>query len=80
MRNPRGVHCRVATRLAALVAEYDVELEIVGRGDPVDCSSVLDVLGLGLVPGSRVCFSARGRNAHEVLIVVNELFSHTSDP
>jgi len=80
VKNPKGIHCRVATRLADIVAGHSVEIKISGSNESVDCSSILDVLGLALVHGSRVCFTARGSDAYNVLTTVEALFSRTSDP
>jgi len=80
VNNPNGIHCRVATRLADIVAGHSVEITVSGSEEPVDCSSVLDVLALGLVHGSHVCFTAHGPDAHNVLTSIETLFSQTSDP
>jgi phosphotransferase system HPr (HPr) family protein len=80
VENQKGIHCRVATRLAEVVAGHNVKMKIVGSDDWVDCSSILDVLGLALVHGSRVRFTARGPAAHRVLSAVQTLFSRISDP
>ena len=80
MENPNGIHCRVATRLAEIVADHSVAMKIVGSNESVDCSSILDILGLALVYGTRVCFTAEGPDAHSVLTAVAALFSRTTDP
>lgn len=80
VENCKGIHCRVATRLAEIVAGHEVTMKIAGNNESVDCSSILDVLSLALVHGSRVCFTARGPDADNVLGAVRALFSRTTDP
>ena len=80
VENPKGIHCRVTTRLAAIVADHTVAMKIVGSKESVDCSSILDVLGLALVHGSRVCFTAEGPDTDKVLNSIAALFSQTTDP
>ena len=80
VENPKGIHCRMATRLAEIVADHTVAMKIVDGKESVDCSSILDVLGLGLVHGTYVCFTAKGPDAHTVLTAVAALFSRTTDP
>ncbi len=76
--NPRGVHCRVADRLIEIVAEHNVSVLITDREEAVDCTSILELLSLGLVHGSKVCFTAEGPDAHEVATAIDQLLSDNS--
>ena len=80
VQNPKGIHCRVATRLAQIVAEHDATVQITGSDGPVDCSSILDILSLALVHGSRVRLAAEGPDADRVLAAVERLLSRSDDP
>jgi phosphotransferase system HPr (HPr) family protein len=73
--NPKGVHCRVATRLIEIIDAHDANVQITNRGEPVDCSSILEILGLALVHGSQVRFTAQGPDAHKVAAAVDCLLS-----
>ncbi len=80
VKNPKGVHCRVATRLIEIIDAHDANVRITDRGEPVDCSSILEILGLALVHGSLVRFTAQGLDAHKVAAAVDSLLSdHTAD-
>lgn len=69
----RGVHGRVATRLAEVAARYGVTL-LIRRGDEVvDCSSILDVLALALTMGAEVCLTAEGDQANEAMVAAAQL-------
>lgn len=65
--NERGIHGRVATRLAEIAAEYRVSLEISRGEETVDCSSILDVLALALVQETEICLRAGGEQATAAL-------------
>lgn len=69
----RGVHGRVATRLAEVAARYGVML-LIRRGDEVvDCSSILDVLALALTMGSEICLTAEGDQAKDAMAAAMQL-------
>jgi len=80
VQNLKGIHCRVATRLAEIVADHEATVQITGSDGPVDCTSILDILSLALVHGSRVRFTAQGPDADKVLAAVETLLSRTNDP
>ena len=78
--HPKGVHCRVAARLIEIIDAHDAEARITDRGEPVDCSSILEILGLALVHGSVVNFTAQGPEAQKIAAAVDRFLSdHTSD-
>ena len=58
--NARGVHGRVATRLAEAALNHKVRLTLCRDGDCIDCGSILDVLALALVQGTEVSLQAEG--------------------
>ncbi len=76
--NPKGVHCRVATRLIEIIDAHDANVRITDRGEPVDCSSILEILSLALVHGSLVRFTAQGTDAHKVAAAIDSLLSDQS--
>jgi phosphotransferase system HPr (HPr) family protein len=80
VQNRKGIHCRVATRLAQIVAEHDATLQITGSDGSADCSSILDILSLALVHGSRIRLVAEGPDAARVLAAVERLLSRSDDP
>jgi len=73
--NPNGVHCRVAERLIKVIDEHEATVRIIHQGQPVDCISILELLSLALVQGSRVRFTAQGPDAEQVVTAVEQVLS-----
>ncbi len=73
--NPNGVHCRVAERLMKIIDEHEACVQIIDQGQPVGCDSILELLSLGLVQGSRVQFTAQGPDADQVVAAVDQVLS-----
>jgi phosphotransferase system HPr (HPr) family protein len=78
--NERGVHGRVATRLAEIARAHKVTLQIIGKNEIVDCSSVLDVLALALVQGTPVVLEVRGEQAATALATAAAVITNRDDP
>ncbi len=78
--NKRGVHGRVATRLAEIASAYAVRVHI-RRGEQwVDGASILDVLALALVEGSEIDLMVAGERAGEALSAAASLLMAQDDP
>ncbi len=80
VRNRRGIHCRVATRLASVVEAYDAVVEIVTDQEQIVVSSILDILSLGLGRGREVTLKANGPDAVEALAAVESVLCQAEDP
>jgi phosphotransferase system HPr (HPr) family protein len=78
--NERGVHGRVATRLAEIAAEFAVELRIQRGEERAECSSILDVLSLALVQDTEICLQATGERAEGALAAAAEVITAHEDP
>jgi len=78
--NQRGVHGRVATRLAEIAAEYGVRLQIIRGEETVECSSILDVLALALVQGTEISLCAHGEKAKEALQAARAVIASQDEP
>ena len=78
--NERGVHSRVATRLAEIALDYGVVLRIDRDGEGADCSSILDVLSLALDCGDEVRLQAEGARAAEALAAAVLVLARRDDP
>jgi phosphotransferase system HPr (HPr) family protein len=61
--NRRGVHSRVATGLAMIAREHAVGLQIIHGPHLIDCTSILDVLSMALVCGTRLTVRVQGDGA-----------------
>ncbi len=77
--NTRGVHGRVATRLAEIAADHQVCLTLTRDGEMVDCASILDVLALALVQGTVITLRAEGEQAGAALVVAREVLMGQDD-
>ena len=75
--NPNGIHCRVAERLMKVIDEHKASVQIIDQGQPVDCSSILELLSLALVQGSRVQFKALGPDAEQVAVALERVLSES---
>ena len=75
--NHRGVHSRVATGLAMIARERGVLLQIIHGPHRIDCSSILDVLSMALVRGTRLSVRVEGggEETEQALAEVERLFS-----
>ena len=73
--NPNGIHCRVAERLIRVIEEHEAAVQIIDQGVPIDCTSILELLSLALVQGSRVRFTAQGPDAELVAAAVEQILS-----
>ncbi len=68
-----GVHGRVAVQLAEIAEEKKVELHIASGGRQVSCNSILELLGLALVQGTRISVQVQGDRAEDALQAVRKL-------
>ena len=68
-----GVHGRVAVQLAKIAEEKKVELHIASGGRQVSCNSILELLGLALVQGTKISVRIRGDKAEDALQAVRKL-------
>ena len=73
--NPNGVHCRVAECLIKVIDKHEATVRIIHQGQLVDCTSILELLSLALVQGSRVRFIAQGPDAEQVVTAVEQVLS-----
>ena len=79
--NPRGVHGRVATALARVALEREVTVHLIRPDqEEVDCGSILDVLSLALVTGTRVTVRVEGNDAASALVEVVKILEQEEDP
>lgn len=81
VQHPHGVHGRVASGLAHVAARYKVILRIIHGTDEIDCSSILDVLSMAFVCGTRFTIRVEGEKkmAEKALAAVEKLFAAQSE-
>ncbi|WP_456388024.1 HPr family phosphocarrier protein [Desulfolithobacter sp.] len=78
--NARGVHGRVAAALARVVLNREVAIRLIRDREDVDCGSILDILSLALVAGTRVTIRAEGKDAALALEEVVKILEQEKDP
>ncbi|CAK8716427.1 hypothetical protein GKODMF_08035 [Candidatus Electrothrix gigas] len=87
--NPNGVHCRVAERLISVIDTYEASVHIISPGQSEQpeqleqptytaCTSILELLSLGLVQGSQVQFTAQGPDAELVAVAIEQVLSESA--
>ena len=84
--NPNGVHCRVAERLISVIDTYEASVHIISPGQSeqleqptyTNCTSILELLSLGLVQGSQVRFTAQGSDAELVAVAIEQVLSESA--
>ncbi len=78
--NERGIHSRIATRLAEIAGRYGVEITIGNNREHADCSMILDVLALGLIQGDALEVVICGEGAEDAMEAVQQLLTAKDDP
>lgn len=68
-----GVHGRVAVNLAEIALKKEVDLFISANGRQVNCSSILELLSLGLAQGSQIKVRVEGEQAPDAMQAVRDL-------
>ena len=63
IRDPYGLHLRLADRIAHLAERFRAEVRVSHRGREADGKSILDLLGLAAAGGTRLDLEARGPDA-----------------
>lgn len=77
VQNRHGIHGRVAASLAQIAARHEVVLHIVHGNQRIDCSSILDVLSMAFVYGTRFTVRLEGekKKTAKALAAVEKLFA-----
>lgn len=66
-----GLHARPSTALAGMVKRYNAKVKVINsRGETAHADSVIEVLSLGVQPGS-VEFEAEGKDAEQVMEAIS---------
>jgi len=79
VRNRNGIHGRVAAMLAGIAARHDVIVHIFHHNKVIDCSSILDVLSMAFVYGTRFKISVTGREKEKAMVEIEKLFVKRTD-
>jgi phosphotransferase system HPr (HPr) family protein len=63
--NRQGIHARPAAMIAQLGRRFDAKIELVKEHERAECTDVLHVLALGVMPGQSLTLEASGAQAAE---------------
>jgi phosphocarrier protein HPr len=74
VKNRLGLHARAAALFVRLSNKYDSEIKLIKDGYKVDGKSILGVLSLAAIKGSKVEVSAKGEDAEEAISEIEKLF------
>lgn len=71
--NPQGLHARPADLFVKLASRFQAKIEVVKDGERVDGKSILAILTLAAVEGTRLDIEASGPDAEAALNALSEL-------
>jgi phosphotransferase system HPr (HPr) family protein len=74
LKNPLGLHVRVAVKLVEEARKYPCRIFLTYKGEPVDAKDIISVLTLGATKGAIMTLSAEGDGATEALDSLADLF------
>lgn len=74
--NPQGLHARPADLFVKLATRFASKVELVKGQERVDGKSILAILTLAAVAGTRLSIEADGPDAEQALDALAELIEH----
>ncbi len=74
VKNALGIHARPAATLAKKASEFESDVYIKYKGNPVNAKSIMGLLTLGAAHGSRLVAHCQGPDAKEALAAIKEVF------
>ena len=77
--NKYGLHVRPAGLFAKIASRYDAEVEVEKDGNVVSGKSIMALMTLEAVCGTKLVVTASGPQAHEVLIELESLVQRKFD-
>lgn len=77
--NKLGLHLRAATKLVQLASEFEAEINISCNGQNADAKSIMDVLMLAAIVGTKVKIKVSGDSIDEEQSIVNQITSLFKD-
>lgn len=74
VKNKQGLHARPANALVQMASKFESKIEVVKDAETVDAKSILSVLTLAAVQGTRMEIRATGSDANEAIESLVDLF------
>ena len=79
IRNPSGLHLRVAGKVAETVKRFEVNITICKDREEADGSSVMQMLMLGASYGCELEIAVNGKKEDHVIRQLREVFNDNDD-
>ena len=73
IKNRLGLHARASALLVQTVNEFSCDIKISKDGQAVNGRSIIGVLTLGAAKGTKIRVDAKGDDAQEALIAIEQL-------
>ena len=79
--NKYGLHARASTRLAQLASQFSASVLLVGEEapEPVDATSIIEVMSMGAENGQDITIRVEGEDAEVAIEAIVELFQRKFD-
>jgi phosphotransferase system HPr (HPr) family protein len=77
--NPQGVHARPADLFVKLASQYESKIDVIKDGERVDGKSILAILTLAAVEGTKLKLEVTGPDAEAALAALTELVRRDFD-
>ena len=79
VRNEQGLHARPADMFVRQAKRFDARIEIIKEGERFDGKSILSLMTLAAVQGTKLLLQATGPDADQALGALAELFERGFD-
>lgn len=73
IENPQGLHARPAELFARLALKFEARVEVIRDHQRVDGKSILEILTLGVQPGTKLTLEAHGHDAQDAVDALAKL-------
>ena len=77
--NPQGVHARPADMFVKLASQYQSKIDVIKDGERVDGKSILAILTLAAVEGTKLQLEITGPDAQAALAALTDLVERDFD-
>lgn len=77
--NPQGMHARPADGFVKLASQFESKIEVIKDGERVDGKSILAILTLAAVEGTKLQIEVTGPDAEAALAALTDLVRRNFD-
>ena len=67
VQNPQGLHARPAELFAKLALQFESRIALIRNDQRADGKSILEILTLGVQPGTELVLEAQGNDAQQAV-------------